>query len=361
MNSKKIVLLGLVLLAVAGCSDMDRKHLKPRVSTTDAVPISDDGTIEIRQGDTVYAISRRYKVPISAIVAENNLARPYVLQPGLRLKIPAMAEYTVQPGDTADTIAMARGISPTELIATNKTASVTSVETADLAPLDLKPGDVVRVPEQVVNVTPSAPPPSNPNAITTIDAPPGTPTPIVDNSLQPLGVQGVDRVGETQYKLTPLGPTTTPENVPPPVAATAAQATSPATAPTDPAMAGIFDWPVEGRVLKNFGKQAAGDNSDGINIAAPRGTPVTAAAGGTVIHAGTMAGLGNLVLIRHENNLVTAYGHLDRVLVDRDSIVAQGDVLGTVGNSGGVKVPQLHFQVRQGETPVDPAGYLPKR
>lgn len=349
MIGKNLALLVLTLLAVAGCAEMDRKHLRPRVSTQDAVPVNADGTIEIAPGDTVYAVSRRYKVPISAIVAENNLARPYVLQPGLRLKIPSMAEYTVQPGDTADTIAMARGISPQELMATNKTASVTSVQTMDLAPLDLKPGDVVRVPETPVAHAPAAA--SEPNALASIDAPPGTPTPIVDNSIQPLGVQGVDRVSETQYKLTPLGPTTTPENVPPPAGA----------APATPITPGVFEWPLEGRVLKSFGKQKTGENNDGINIAAPRGTPVTAAAGGTVIHAGSMAALGNLVLIRHENNLITAYGHLDRVLVDRDSVVAQGDVLGTVGESGGVKVPQLHFQVRQGETPVDPAGYLPKR
>lgn len=344
MKNKNIALLLLLAVTVSGCTEMQGKHIKPRVSTAEAVQPDMDGTIEVTKGDTVYAISRRYKVPISAIVSENNLPRPYVLQAGTRIKIPAMAEYTVQPGDTAATIAMSRGISSQELMATNSgSASVTSVQTMDLAPLDLKPGDVVRVPERSINAAPAG----DPNAIASWDAPVGTPTTIVDNS---IGTKGVDRVGETQYKLTPLGPSTTPTPVPPPAGTVVA-----------PAAKGIFEWPLEGRTLKNYGKQASGENNDGINIAAPRGTPVTAAAGGTVIHAGQVSALGNMVLIRHPDGLITAYGHLDRVLVDRDSIVAQGDVLGTVGETGGVKVPQLHFQVRQGETPVDPQLYLPAR
>lgn len=358
-----LLMLALLVLPLGACAEMQQKHLKPRVSAHEAVPVAADGTIEVLPGDTVYAVSRRYRVPISAIVSANNLPRPYVLQPGTRLQIPAMADYTVQPGDTADTIALASGISRQELLATNApampslatsgSAAISAVESAELAPIALKPGDVVRVPAQPPVAAAAAPAftQSNPDALATLTAPAGTTAPVVDNSLAPLAPMGVDTVNTT-YQLTPLGPKTTPENVPPPVTAQSAAAN---------VAAGLFDWPLEGRVLKTFGPQPTGGKNDGINIAAPRGTPITAAAGGTVMHAGSVAGLGNLVLLRHMDGLITAYGHLDRVLVDKDTILAQGDVLGTVGESGGVKVPQLHFQVRQGEVPTDPLLYLPAR
>ena len=84
-----------------------------------------------------------------------------------------------------------------------------------------------------------------------------------------------------------------------------------------------------------------------------------AAAPGTVVYAGDeMKGFGNLVLIRHEGDWVTAYAHLDRVMVKQDSVVAEGDEIGTVGKTGNVSTPQLHFETRQGGKPVDPAGVV---
>lgn len=346
MTRKLLTLLAVVLL-VASCAQYQDPKLKPRVSTRDAAPVAADGTIEVLQGDTVYAVSRRYNVPITSIVQENNLPRPYVLQPGTRIRVPAMASYTVQPGDTAETIAMSRGITSSELMATNSTASITAVESMDLAPMDLKPGDVVRVP--------AAPAASGTMVDNSLTQDPG----IYNPASVPVGrADTTGAMGETHYQLTPLGPSTTPT----PVAPAADQVGAAQAATAAAATSGVLEWPLEGRVLKTYGKQPNGETNDGINIAAPRGTPVTAAAGGTVIHAGSGVGsLGNLVLIRHQGGMITAYGHLDRALVDRDSIVAVGDVLGTVGESGGVKVPQLHFQVRQGETLVDPMGYLPAR
>ena len=83
---------------------------------------------------------------------------------------------------------------------------------------------------------------------------------------------------------------------------------------------------------------------------------------GTVVYASSdLKGFGNLVLIRHEGGWVSAYAHLDRLLVQKDAIVSTGDIIGTVGNSGtGIKTPQLHFEIRKGTTPVDPAPLLPK-
>ncbi len=118
-------------------------------------------------------------------------------------------------------------------------------------------------------------------------------------------------------------------------------------------------WPVQGPVLSGFGPKGQGVNNDGVNIGAPKGAPVVASAAGNVVYAGDdMKGFGNLILIRHEGGWVTAYAHLDRVLVAKDSVVAQGDMIGTVGKTGNITSPQLHFEVRHNGKVVDPKGLI---
>lgn len=120
-----------------------------------------------------------------------------------------------------------------------------------------------------------------------------------------------------------------------------------------------FIWPVDGPVLSGYGLKNGNTVNDGINIASPRGAPVQASANGIVIYAGNEGNFGNLVLIRHGSGVVTAYSHLDRMVVDKDSVVAKGDMIGTVGSTGDVKGPQLHFEVRRAGRPVDPQPLLP--
>jgi murein DD-endopeptidase MepM/ murein hydrolase activator NlpD len=122
---------------------------------------------------------------------------------------------------------------------------------------------------------------------------------------------------------------------------------------------GRFAWPVRGEVVSGFGSKGGGLVNDGVNIAAPRGTPVRAAGDGTVIYAGNeVRGFGNLILIRHEGGWVTAYGHTDRVSVRQGQQVRLGQEIARVGSTGAVATPQLHFQIRQGGKPVDPAARL---
>ena len=97
-------------------------------------------------------------------------------------------------------------------------------------------------------------------------------------------------------------------------------------------------------------------------IAAPAGTAVHAADSGTVIYTGNeLAAFGNLVLIRHAGGWVTAYGHLAKIDVAKGSTVVQGQPIGTVGQTGSAPTPQLHFEIRQGAKPVDPAPFLSGR
>ena len=119
--------------------------------------------------------------------------------------------------------------------------------------------------------------------------------------------------------------------------------------------AGNFRWPVQGRVIVDF----AASRETGINIEAPEGAPVHAAENGTVIYVGNgVEGYGNLVLVRHSNGYVTAYAHLKNISVSKDDVIDRGQSLGTVGMTGSVGRPQLHFELRQGASPVDPMPML---
>jgi murein DD-endopeptidase MepM/ murein hydrolase activator NlpD len=118
-------------------------------------------------------------------------------------------------------------------------------------------------------------------------------------------------------------------------------------------------WPAQGKVVTGFRADDNGKPNDGIDIAMPAGTAVKAAEGGTVIYAGNgLAEFGNTVLIRHDNGLVTVYGHADKINVKRDQKVSKGDVIALSGASGKTKSPKLHFEVRKNSVPVDPAKYL---
>jgi murein DD-endopeptidase MepM/ murein hydrolase activator NlpD len=122
-----------------------------------------------------------------------------------------------------------------------------------------------------------------------------------------------------------------------------------------------FAWPVAGQVISGFGVARNGERNDGINIAARQGTPIRASASGTVSYAGTLNGYGNLMLVKHSNGYVTAYGHADRLLVAQGDFVAKGQVIGYVGQTGDVSSPQVHFEIRNGTTPVNPERLLVAR
>jgi murein DD-endopeptidase MepM/ murein hydrolase activator NlpD len=124
-----------------------------------------------------------------------------------------------------------------------------------------------------------------------------------------------------------------------------------------PSAAGLI-WPVHGPITSPFGPRWGGFHP-GIDIGVPTGTPIEAAAAGTVIYCGWESGYGNLVVIDHHNGLATAYAHQSRIAVSCNQDVSQGQVIGYVGCTGFCTGPHLHFEVRVNGSPVDPLGYLP--
>jgi murein DD-endopeptidase MepM/ murein hydrolase activator NlpD len=124
---------------------------------------------------------------------------------------------------------------------------------------------------------------------------------------------------------------------------------------------------VRGQILSSFGVTGVGRRNDGVDIGAVAGATVAAAATGEVVYAGDQVpGFGNLVLIKHASGWVSAYAHLGTVIVKMRQMVYQGEPLGTVGMTGGVSAPQLHFEIRYAANPsekarpLDPLLVLPK-
>jgi murein DD-endopeptidase MepM/ murein hydrolase activator NlpD len=117
-------------------------------------------------------------------------------------------------------------------------------------------------------------------------------------------------------------------------------------------------WPLSGPITSPFGPRW-GSFHPGIDIGVPTGTPIHAAAAGTVVWCGWMSGYGNLVMIDHHNGLATLYGHQSRIAASCGEEVTTGELIGYVGCTGFCTGPHLHFEVRLNGTPVDPLGYLP--
>jgi len=116
-------------------------------------------------------------------------------------------------------------------------------------------------------------------------------------------------------------------------------------------------WPVRGVLYSRFGMRQ-GQRHDGIDIAAPEGSAVSAAADGQVVYAGEQPGYGHVVILRHQGGLLTLYAHMSKVLVGDGARVRAGDPIARVGQSGRTSGPHLHFEVRQGTRPKNPLLFL---
>ena len=219
--------------------------------------------VRVRRGDTLYSLSRKYEVPVRALIQENKIPSPYIIKVGQRLKIPQPKTYTVCHKDTLYSM------------------------------------------EEV-----------------------------------PQATTGAGKK-KSAAKSSPKAPNKKEIKVP-----VSAQKKR-------------FHYPVKGKVIQNFGATKGGSYNDGINIAAKKGTPILVADKGTVAYAGSdLKGYGNLVLVRHEGGWFTAYAHADKVMVKKGQVLKTGQKIATVGKSGGVKTPQLHFEVRYKTKPVNPLTYL---
>ncbi|MEJ8552761.1 LysM peptidoglycan-binding domain-containing M23 family metallopeptidase [Tepidibacter sp. Z1-5] len=120
---------------------------------------------------------------------------------------------------------------------------------------------------------------------------------------------------------------------------------------------GAFSNPTRGTLSSKYGRRW-GKNHTGIDIAAPKGTPIKASDGGTVVFAGTQNGYGKLIIINHNNGYKTYYGHCSSLVATKGQKVAKGDVVAKVGSTGRSTGNHLHFEVRKNNVPLNPTGYV---
>jgi murein DD-endopeptidase MepM/ murein hydrolase activator NlpD len=120
---------------------------------------------------------------------------------------------------------------------------------------------------------------------------------------------------------------------------------------------GALEWPLRGVLYARFGRKGK-EPHDGVDLAAPAGSPVKTAGPGTVLFAGEQRAYGLIVIVEHPGDLITLYAHNRDLRVKTGQVVRPGQVVATVGDSGRTSGPHLHFEVRKGGLPVDPLDFL---
>jgi murein DD-endopeptidase MepM/ murein hydrolase activator NlpD len=299
----------------------------PSAAQKNSIPIPASGLVDVAPGDTVYAIARRYDVAMRDVIDANRLEAPFLLQVGQTLRLPPPRVYTVSPGDTVYSISRRFGVNMRTLVSMNELA----------APYQVTAGRRLRMPVRGA---------ANPTSGTVPAA--GTaraaPTKSGGGAIKP-NTPPLPRARATAIRTTAISR---------PVVAVGASGRPFRLQP--PSRGGKrFLWPVRGRIISNFGPREGGLHNDGINIAAPKGVPILAADNGIVAYAGKeLRGFGNLLLIKHADGWTSAYAHAHRLLVKRGERVKRGQTIGSIGTSGAVTRPQLHFELRRGARAVDP-------
>jgi lipoprotein NlpD len=318
MNRHFSLLLAVVLPVLSACSTVVVEPASGQRSYAAAVvharaggrkPVP-GGNYVVERGDTMYSIAFRNGVDFRDLAKWNGIAAPYTIWPGQKLRLsppsggapPAAVAGTghspvrVGPGSSAPVFENAR---------TGATASAVAVASAAHAPR-------LATATAASAVSPAAP----------------------ASTVVPVA-------GESR----PAAPSPAP---------------APVVARGDSHAAGgvRWRWPADGQVIKRF---TPGDAVPGIEIAGKAGDPVRAAADGVVVYSGNgLVGYGELVIIKHNDSLLSAYGHNSKRLVTEGQRVSAGQVIAQMGSSGASRV-ELGFQIRKDGNPVDPMSYLPAR
>lgn len=316
---------------VLGCLALGLTIIAP-VFGRAAVPVDGGVFHVVQKGETLWGIARQYGVDVDHLVRLNELSDPNRLVVGQKLVIREGDEriHIVQPGDTLTSIARLYGVAVRDLIALNEIANP----------------NVLSIGQEIV-VTPRV-------QRTHVVAAGDTLWAIArkyEVSVQAIqAANGLDDPGLLRIGMNLVIPAIGGSDD---VVAVSAVARS---SPQRLSLA----WPVEGRVTSNFGMRW-GRMHNGIDIAAPTGTPVYAAAAGRVTYADWMGTYGQIVIIDHGNGIETRYAHNSRLLVRVGDQVQRGQRIALVGSTGNSTGPHLHFEVRVNGEAQDPAAWLPTR
>ncbi len=320
---------------------------------------SDGERVRVEPGDTLYTLARRYGVTVDMIARANGLTTVYV-RPGTIVYIPR-----ADPTSYERTAALAPGARTAACAAPRchvvktgdtvaglaRTYNVTEREIAEANRLKgpaLKAGQTLVIPagKDSGRAVASAEDRRAAGATHGFMTPPG----VSDPAGKPANPYGAP----APVPLSPAPEVKSAELTPMPEPNCEAALANP-----QPRMGITFRRPVEGKTIAQFGPQKDGTVNEGVTISVPKGTPIKASENGVVAYAGDeLPGFGNLILIRHADEYVTAYAHADTVAVKKCEVVKRGQTIATAGTSGDASQPQLHFEIRKNSKPVDPSPLL---
>lgn len=326
--------------SIASSRNVKSQSLPSAASASPATPvmqvepkqIASSVHVFVENGDTLYSIARRNNVPVGKLMAANNLTDANAIKAGQSLVLPGAKSAAVQEPVAKIFAASAEATIPgRHVVKSGETLSSISRQ------YNVAPGELVRVNS------------FGPNDSLKVG--------------QDLSIPGKEQPKEKTVRVIPMNNSDAEKPAPVEVEERVAKIEKPevtASLPNpEPMNSTEFRWPVQGRVVQAYGAQQGGGRNDGINIAVPAGTPIKAAENGVVAYAGSeLKGYGKLILIRHDNDYVTAYAHNSDISVKRGDKVTRGQVIGKAGQTGDVTQPQLHFEIRKGSSPVDPLSHL---
>lgn len=276
------------------------------------------GSYTVVAGDTLRSIGNRTGAGSETLARANGLGPPFIIRPGQILSVPGGRYHNVGEGETGIAIARAYGVAWQAIIAAN----------------GLEPPYALRIGQRLLLPGDST--------SSTLEA----------RALAfKLDIDDILTGGEPAAVAE--APTVTPQPAP-------TRPLEPGVAVREPArFAGSFVWPADGSVANRFGPLGEGQINQGIDIAVAQGAPVVASADGVVAFVGNdVANYGGLILIRHGEGWITAYGRATAASVTRGQSVKRGQIIGKAGSG---TAPLLFFQMRKGGKPVDPVKQLPSR
>lgn len=381
MSSHRPWTLSLLCLALAACqqSVMVRPADEPATTASRprTVPRSTAPTHTVAAGDTLYKISVQYGVDYRDIAAWNQIDAPYTIYPKQVLRLAPPGSAAPAAASAAEP-AVAAVASPTPPLAatTAHPPSTTSAAGSAAAP-GYDPNLGVTLPE---GARPLSSAPATGSAPAASSAP--TFEPVQPPSAPSTSARPAESVGSTAAPRRDLPAIDTLESAPPPSPATTASlsesgvagaprtapaaAATPASAPgaapdvaSDKPSAAGWIWPTSGKVV---GTYASGDPTrQGVDVAGTAGQPVRAARDGEVVYSGAgLIGYGELIIIKHSPELLSAYGHNRVRLVKEGQKVKAGQKIAEMGRSPANR-DLLHFEIRRNGKPVDPLPLLPAR
>jgi len=319
---RSLTLTSAVLLAACGTQRSvvvePAADASPRVVAPSAASTAPGGTYKVVKGDTLYSIAFRNRVDVRNLAAWNHIDSPYTIWPGQELQL-------APPGGS-------------------KPPAQAAMHTAPIVTTAAKPPAPAHV------VAPATEPPSGSPSVSTPAAGTAATAPV---AAAPAPAHPAPAASTTPVVPVAGAPAATAANTPPPAPPT------PAAPGATRSNGGVtWRWPADGTLIKRF---QSGDAIPGIEIGGKSGDPVRAAADGVVVYSGNgLVGYGELVIVKHNDSYLSAYGHNSKRLVKEGQRVTAGQQIAEMGSTGASR-DELQFQIRKDGNPVDPLGYLPSR